>query len=65
MGTPIKFSLLHLFTVSGNTFTFKSGVIIVDNETMLIFNYSAASDGKGKTGVFQKRNLAGYSVSKK
>ena len=62
MGTPIVFNLLHLFTVHGSTFTFKNGTIYIDNETMLVFCYSATSDGKLKTGVFQKRNLAGYST---
>jgi len=63
MSTPFKFALLHLFTNHGHTFTFKDGTVVVDNETMLTFVYAAASDGKSKEGVFQKRNLAGYSIS--
>ena len=62
MRTPFGFGLLHLFTVGGKTFTFRDGVLTVDNETTLVFEYSASSDGRKKTGVFQKSNLAGYSV---
>lgn len=62
MDTPYSFKFLHIFTVSGKTFTFKDGTVITDNESTLGFSYIAGSNGKAKTAVFIKANLAGHAV---
>lgn len=62
MDTPIPFILLHIFTVSGRTFTFKHGTINVDNESTLSFDYLANSNGKQKRGIFIKANMVGHAV---
>lgn len=54
---------LCFFLQSGKTFTFKHCQIVTDNETMLVFSYTAMSDGKPKQGFFLKTNLAGWAVS--
>ena len=59
----MEFEILCIFTQTGHTFTFKSGDIICDNETMLVFNYKAMSDGKIKTATFPKANIAGWSIT--
>jgi hypothetical protein len=53
---------LCIFTQMGETYTFRSVHITVDNETMLIFTYTAVSDGLVKTGCFLKANMAGWST---
>jgi len=53
---------LCIFTPMGKTFTFKDVNITCDNETMLVFIYAAMSDGKVKTGTFQKNTICGWSV---
>jgi hypothetical protein len=57
------YSILCIFTQTGRTYTFKDVEIICDNETVLMFNYSAMSDGKSKTATFPKINLVGWSVT--
>lgn len=59
---PYPFKLLHLFTTHGRTFTFRNGLVNVDNETVIAFEYIAASDGQTKHGVFYKSNLVGVST---
>lgn len=62
MDTPIPFVLLHIFTVSGKTFTFKNGTINVDNESTLAFDYTAGSNGMPKKGTFIKANMVGHAL---
>ena len=56
---------LHLFTVSGRTFTFSGARVETDNETVLVFTYDAASDGLRKRFVCYKTNLLGWSSTYK
>jgi len=58
----MKCEMLCIFTPMGKTFTFKDAEIVVDNETMLVFNYIAMSDGKSKKGIFQKNAICGWSI---
>jgi hypothetical protein len=59
----MKFNVLHLFTTSGKTYTFRNGEIVVNNETNIVIKYSAMSDGQVKVGTFFWTNLVGYSVA--
>ena len=51
-----------VFTPHGKTFTFKKASIVQDNETVLIFDYCAMSDGKMKRHTMLKANVVGWSV---
>lgn len=57
-------SLLHLFTKEGKTFTFHNVTLIVDNESTLVFDYGAQSDGRGKRFECYKNNIVGFSMTK-
>ena len=50
-----------IFTESGRTYTFKNVTILCDNETVLVFDYAAMSDGKKKVATFQKSKICGWS----
>jgi hypothetical protein len=51
-----------LFIPTGRTFSFKKVEILTDNETVLVFSYSAMSDGEKKTATFQKNQICGWST---
>lgn len=53
---------LCIFLTSGKTFTFKNVHITQDNESVLVFVYTAMSDSKLKEGTFFKANMAGMSI---
>jgi len=53
--------LLHIFLNSGKTFTFRNIKLVTDNESVLVFEYSAISDGKTKQAIFAKNGIAGWS----
>lgn len=59
----MKYSILCIFTQTGNTYTFKDVEIVLNNETVLLFKYSAMSDGKAKTATFPKATICGWSVT--
>ena len=48
-----------IFLESGRTFTFRGVVIIVDNESVLTFDYIAMSDGNTKRVTFSKFRIVG------
>ena len=50
-----------LFLPSGNTFTFKNLVVLIDNEQVLVFRYVAMSDENRKTMTVYKKQIIGYS----
>lgn len=50
------------FTPHGHTFTFRDAMILVDNETVLVVEYTAMSDGQTKRVTMQKKNIVGWSV---
>lgn len=52
-----------LFLPSGKTFTFRNATIVTDNETVLVLDYKAMSDGKKKTITVQKGMIVGWSKS--
>lgn len=56
-------SLLHIFTDSGHTFTFHNVTIKVDNESSLVFEYGALSDGRVKVAEFSKHRIIGFSMT--
>ena len=56
--------LIHIFLESGRTFTFKKVSDIVDNESVLAFDYVAMSDGNSKRASFSKFRIVGYSIAK-
>ncbi len=59
----MKYSILCIFTPTGRTYTFKNVEMVCDNETVLVFNYAAMSDGKAKTATFPKQTICGWSVT--
>ena len=60
---PQKVVDICLFTMNGHTFSFKGCAVTVDNESVLVFTYKAMSDGKTKTHVANKANLAGWTFA--
>ena len=50
-----------IFLCSGRTFTFRNVSDIIENETSLTFTYTAMSDGKPKSVVFYRPEMAGHS----
>lgn len=59
-----RYSILCIFLNSGHTFTFRNVEVIADNETVVVFKYTAMSDGKSKEATFYKQNVAGVAVTK-
>ena len=53
---------LCVFCPTGRTFTFCNVDVRVNNETVLVFDYRAMSDGKVKTMTVQKSAIIGWSV---
>lgn len=53
---------LCLFLPTGRTFTFKDVVLTTNNETVLVFDYRAMSDGEGKTMTVFRDSIVGYSI---
>ena len=56
-----KFKTLCLFLPTGRTYTFKDVTLTVDNETVLVFHYTAMSDSNSKTMVVYKTQIVGWS----
>lgn len=52
-----------IFCDTGRTYTFRDAAILTDNETVIVFQYQAMSDGKKKVATFQKQRFVGHSVS--
>lgn len=51
---------LTIFLGSGKTYTFRDVKVLNDNQTQLVFQYAAVSDGIPKVGNFLKNdNFAG------
>ncbi len=61
----MEYDIVCIFMPTGKTFTFKDVTMLTDNETALIFSYSAMSDGKAKVATFPKATLAGWSLTPK
>ncbi len=59
-----RHSILCIFLNTGHTFTFRNVEIITDNETVVVFKYTAMSDGKSKEATFYKQHIAGVAVTK-
>ena len=51
-----------LFLPTGSTFTFRNAEIVTDNETVLVIEYVAMSDGRRGVMVAQKFAIVGHSV---
>lgn len=57
----VQYAKLHLFLVSGKTFTFHAVADFEASENMVRFTYKAKSDDWVKVGHFPTSNLAGWS----
>jgi len=55
--------IICFFTHYGRTYTFRDAAIVQDNETVLVVEYKAMSDGKKKRVTMQKANIVGWSVT--
>lgn len=54
--------VIHVFLVSGKTFTFKRVIDLVENETGLTFTYASMKDGSAKEAHFPwGHGIVGYS----
>ena len=60
----MKLKKLHIFLNSGRTFTFQDVHIIHDNESVLVFGFTAMSDGNIKEATFYKTQIVGVSMLK-
>ena len=60
----VQYKKLCIFTTNGHTFTFLNVIVLTDNETCLVFTYSAQSDGLAKEGKFWRSNMSGYSITR-
>jgi hypothetical protein len=58
----MKYTSICLFCPTGYTFTFRDIDLLIDNESTIIFNYIAMSDGKKKIATFYKDTLVGASL---
>lgn len=58
-----RHSILCIFLNSGHTFTFRNVEVATDNETVVVFRYTAMSDNKSKTATFYKQNVAGVALT--
>ena len=58
-----NFSSICIFTEAGRTYTFRNVSLIIDNETVITFIYSAMSDGLRKEGTFYKNRIVGISLT--
>ena len=54
---------LCIFTSHGHTYTFKQTELVVSNEDVLVYKYTAMSDGKDKMVTVLKKNIVAYSVA--
>lgn len=59
---PTSPQSIVIFLESGRTFTFHDIEIKVDNENILVFRYTAMSDGNMKIASFSKFRIVGHSV---
>ena len=50
-----------IFLPTGKTFSFKKVKVLVNNESFLILEYVAMSDGIDKAVTFQKSAIVGWS----
>lgn len=50
-----------IFLPTGKTFTFRKTRLLTNNETCLVFDYEAMSDGKLKCMTVQKSQVIGWS----
>jgi hypothetical protein len=55
-------SSLCLFFATGRTFTFRNVEIVQDNESVIVFRYTAMSDGRQKEATFHKTHVVGSSI---
>ena len=56
-----RLQILCLFMNTGRTYTFRNVRLIMDNESVIVFSYTAMSDGLSKTATFYKDHVAGVS----
>ncbi len=61
----MEYDIVCIFLPTGKTFTFRNVKMLTDNESVLMFSYSAMSDGKTKVATFPKNTFVGWSVTPK
>ena len=61
----MEYSSICIFTPTGRTYTFKNITMLTDNENVLVFSYTAMSDGRRKVATFSKFNICGHSLTDK
>lgn len=54
--------MLCIFLSTGRTYTFRDVTVVVDNETMLVAEYTAMTDGKRKRVTVIKSAIVAYSI---
>lgn len=59
----MDYEILTVFSPTGATFTFRSVRVVLDNESGLVFDYNAMSDGLRKRATFSHRAILGYSTT--
>lgn len=60
--SPVGFQSICIFMPTGKTFTFRDVNILIENESVLVFNYTAMSDHFVKTMTVYKPGVIGVSV---
>lgn len=60
---PAEKPKVHVFLESGNTYTFEGYVAPESNESVLLIEYTAMSDGRKKRAVFYTSHIVGYSFT--
>ncbi len=61
--TPLE-PVVCIFLDTGRTFSFRNALVVVDNETVLVIDYIAMSDGRQKQITVQKSAIVGWSVTR-
>jgi len=64
MTTPGMTRKVHLFLDTGRTYTFENAEVVTNNETVLVVDYLAMSDGGSKRLTVLKSAIVAWSVSR-
>jgi hypothetical protein len=61
----VMYKKLHIFTLNGQTYTFKAVREFNFNESVITFTFTAQSDGMTKRGLFFVKNIAGFTYEER
>ena len=59
----LDLTTICIFLPTGRTFTFRNAAIRLNNETELVIDYTAMSDGLLKTATLQKNHIVGWALT--